>query len=110
LNLTAEWDAEIIGERADAMIAWRSLPGAAVETAGSVHFLPAPGDWGTEVRLVLKYDPPAGKVGAALVRLFGEAPEQQIEEDLRHFKQLMETGELATVAGQTSCRAAAHQH
>jgi uncharacterized membrane protein len=58
------------------------------------------------VRVVLKYDPPAGLLGAWVAKLFGESPEQQIDEDLRRFKQLMETGETATVTGQTSGRTA----
>jgi uncharacterized membrane protein len=76
-----------------------------VDTTGSVHFTPAPAGRGTEVRVVLKYNPPAGKLGAAVARLFGEDPKQQIRDDLRHWKQLMETGEIATTQGQTSCRA-----
>jgi uncharacterized membrane protein len=104
LGFKVEWDAEIVNEKENELIAWRSLEGADVDTAGSVHFASAPADWGTEIKIVLKYDPPAGKVGATLARLFGEAPEQQIVEDLRRFKQWMETGEIATTAGQTSCR------
>ena len=79
---------------------WRSLPGSDVDTAGSVHFTPAPGGRGTEVRVSLKYDPPAGKAGAMVARLFGEAPEQQIEGDLCRFKQLMEAGEIPRTTGQ----------
>jgi uncharacterized membrane protein len=71
-----------------------------VDTAGSVHFRELPHDRGTEVRVVLKYDPPAGKAGAALARLFGSSPESQVREDLRRLKQFMETGEVATTAGQ----------
>jgi uncharacterized membrane protein len=77
-----------------------------VANAGSVHFNPAPNGQGTEVRVVLKYDPPAGVLGAWVAKLFGEAPEQQIEEDLRRFKQMMETGEITTTAGQPSGRSA----
>jgi uncharacterized membrane protein len=100
----AEWDAEIINEEPGRLIAWRSLEGSQVSTAGSVHFTPAPAGRGTEVRVVLKYDPPAGKLGALFAKLFGEAPEQQIQEDLRRFKQLTEAGEIPTTQGQTSCR------
>jgi uncharacterized membrane protein len=59
-----------------------------------VHFVPA-GD-GTDVRVVLSYDPPAGKVGAAVAKLLGEEPEQQVEQDLRRFKQVMEAAEAPT--------------
>jgi uncharacterized membrane protein len=100
LGTRVEWDAEIINERPNEVIAWRSLPGSEIDTAGSVHFRPLPGDRGTEVRVSLKYDPPAGKVGAAVARLFGQSPQSRVREDLRRFKQFMETGEVATTAGQ----------
>jgi uncharacterized membrane protein len=103
---TVEWDAEVYNEKENEMIAWRSLEGSQVDNAGSVHFTPAPGGRGTQVRVVLKYDPPAGVIGAAVARLFGESPAQQIDEDLRRFKQLMEAGEVATTTGQPSGRAA----
>jgi uncharacterized membrane protein len=93
LGLSVEWDAEVHNQRPNELIAWRSLEGSQVDTAGSVHFRRTPGGRGTEIQVVLKYDPPGGKVGAGLARLLGESPEQQIEEDLRRFKQLMETGE-----------------
>ena len=86
-----EWDASIHNEIENELIAWRSLPGSDIDNAGSVHFIPA-GD-GTEVRVVLRYDPPAGRVGAAVAKLLGEEPDQQVEEDLRRFKQVMEAAE-----------------
>ena len=86
-----EWDASIQDEIENELIAWQSLPGSDIDNAGSVHFIPA-GD-GTEVRVVLSYDPPAGRVGAAVAKLLGEEPEQQVEEDLRRFKQVMEAVE-----------------
>ena len=92
-----EWDAEIHNEIPGELIAWRSLPGAQVDHAGSVHFAPVGGD-ATEVRVVLRYDPPAGKVGAAVARLFGEEPSHQVAEDLRRFKQVMEAVEPAAAA------------
>jgi uncharacterized membrane protein len=81
------------------LIAWRTLEGADVASAGSVHFEPAPGEQSTLVRVVLKYDPPAGKLGALVARLFGENPEQQIEEDLGRFKQLIESGGTGAAGG-----------
>ena len=106
LGASVEWDAEIHTERDNELIGWRSLPGSEVDTAGSVHFVPAPGGRGTEVRVSLKYDPPAGKLGAAAARLLGASPASQIREDLRRFKQLMEAGEIPTTAGQPrgTCR------
>jgi uncharacterized membrane protein len=97
LGMRFEWDADIISEKENELIGWRSLEGSAVETAGSVHFLPARGGQATEVKVVLKYNPPAGKVGAAIARLLGDSPEQQIEEDLRTFKWVMEIGRLASM-------------
>ncbi|HEX8177409.1 MAG TPA: SRPBCC family protein [Pyrinomonadaceae bacterium] len=88
---SVEWDAEVYNEKQGELIAWRSLEGSQVDNAGSVHFTAAPGGGGTEVRVVLKYDPPGGAIGAAVAKLFGEEPSQQIREDLRRFKQLMET-------------------
>jgi uncharacterized membrane protein len=86
-----EWDAVIHNEVENELIAWRSLPGAAVNNAGSVHFRESAPAGGTEVRVVLSYDPPAGKLGAAVAKLLGEEPSQQVEDDLRRFKQVMES-------------------
>ena len=98
---TVTWDAVIINEEPNRLIAWRSLASADVDNAGSVRFIEAPGDRGTEVRVVIDYIPPAGKVGSWLAWFFGEEPTIQIREDLRRFKQLMETGEVATTEGQS---------
>jgi uncharacterized membrane protein len=89
-----EWDAEILNERENEMIAWRSLPGGDIDTAGSVHFKPL-GNSGTEVTLSMKYNPPAGKIGARIASIFGEDLEAKLDEDLRRFKQVMETGMAA---------------
>jgi uncharacterized membrane protein len=97
---TVEWDAEIINEIPNELIGWRTVDGADVVSAGSVHFKPAPGYRGTEVRVQLQYAPPAGKVGARIAWLFGHEPSQTIKEDLRRFKQLIEAGEVATTEGQ----------
>ena len=104
---SVEWDAEIINDKRNEMIAWRSLEGADVNNAGSVHFREATGGRGTEVKVVLEYDPPGGTSGALVAKLFGEAPDQQITEDLRRFKQFMEAGENPTTEGQPSGRSAA---
>ena len=94
-----EWDAEIHNEIENELIAWRSLPGADVANAGSVHFRELPAGRGTEVRVVLSYEPPAGELGVAIAKLFGEEPSQQVRDALRRFKQLMEA-EGATNASQ----------
>jgi uncharacterized membrane protein len=91
---TVEWDAIITDERPNEMVAWHSARDAQVHNTGSVRFHDATGGRGTEVKVVLQYHPPAGALGAAVARLFGENPEQQIEADLRRFKNLLETGEV----------------
>ncbi len=97
---TVEWDAEIHNEVENELIAWRSLPGADVDNAGSVRFQDAPGGRGTEVRVELQYNPPGGVFGALAAKLWGEEPSQQIQEDLRRLKQILEVGEIPTTEGQ----------
>lgn len=92
---TVEWDAEVYNDKPNELIAWRTLEGSQVSSAGSVRFEPA-SNGGTVVRVALKYDPPGGKLGALVARLFGENPERQIEEDLGRFKDLMEAGSSST--------------
>ncbi|MFG2011397.1 SRPBCC family protein [Micromonospora sp. NPDC048868] len=94
-----EWDAEIVDDQPNRSLAWRSLPGTRVPNAGRVRFVPAPGDRGTEVRVRLRYAPPAGALGRAVAKLFGEEPEQQVRDDLRRFKQVVETGEVVRSEG-----------
>jgi uncharacterized membrane protein len=101
-----EWDAEIYNEEENKLISWRSLENADVVNAGSVRFEKAPEGHGTYVRVTVNYNPPAGKLGATLAQLLGAEPLQLIKEDLRRLKQFMETGEIPTIAGQTSGRAA----
>ena len=96
---SVEWDAEIVEDRPGELIAWRSLEGATFANEGSVRFERAPGERGTEVHVELRYDPPAGRLGAAVAKLFGEEPGQQIGDDLRRFKQVMETGEVVRSDG-----------
>jgi len=91
MGADVEWDAEIINDREDELIAWRSLPGGDVDTAGSVHFEPLE-TGGTEVTLSMKYNPPAGKIGAHLASLFGAGLDERLDEDLSRFKEAMETG------------------
>ncbi len=98
-----EWDAEIYNEKENELIAWRSLPGADITNAGSVHFEEAPGH-GTYVKVVLNYNPPGGKAAALLAKLFRKEPGQLVEHNLRRLKQLVETGEIPTTEGQSSGR------
>jgi uncharacterized membrane protein len=98
---TFEWDAEIINDIPNELIAWRSLAGADLDHAGSVHFERVPdGSDATKVKVVLEYRPPAGKLGFGIAKLFGQEPGQVITKDLRRLKQLMEPGEIDTVEGQ----------
>jgi uncharacterized membrane protein len=89
-----EWDATIHNEIDDELIAWRSLPGSDVNNAGSVHFTPIGDGSSTEVLVVLSYEPPAGKLGAAVAKLLGEEPSKQVDDDLRRLKQVMEASEV----------------
>ena len=94
-----EWDAEIVDERDNELLSWRSCEGSDIPNAGKVGFTDAPADRGTEVRVDLNYDAPGGAAGAAAARLFGEEPSQQLTDDLRRFKQVMETGEVVLSDG-----------
>jgi uncharacterized membrane protein len=99
-----EWEAEIINEVPNELIGWRSIEGSQVDNAGSVHFTPAAAGRGTEVKVVLRYDPPAGVLGARISRFLGEDPALNVQEDLRRLKRLIETGEIPTTEGQASGR------
>jgi uncharacterized membrane protein len=103
-----QWDAVIDDEVENELIGWRSLPGADVDLVGSVRFKDAPGGRGTEVRVELQYNPPAGPMGALAAVLWGKEPGPQIEEDLRRLRQILETGEIPTTAGQPSGHEPAH--
>jgi len=89
LKQRIEWDAEIINERPNELIAWRSIPGSSLDTAGSVHFEPTDGG-GTKVHLSLKYDPPAGKLGISIAKLLGEDLEDQLVEGLQKLHWVLE--------------------
>jgi uncharacterized membrane protein len=95
-GMSVEWDGEIYNEVPNQLIAWRSLEGADVVSAGSVNFDAAAGGRGTRVTVHLQYSPPGGKLGAAVAKLFGRDAETEIREDLRRFKQLVEAGEVGT--------------
>jgi len=91
LNSQLEWDAEIINEIPGELIAWQSLENADVRNAGSVHFTDNFGGE-TFVKVTMQYLPPAGRVGDAVAKIFGENPAEVLEENLLRFKQLMESG------------------
>ncbi len=104
LGRQVEWDSEITEERENEYLAWRSLPGSVVESMGTVEFADAPQGRGTIVKVTMQYHPIGGSMAAAFAKLFGEEPDVQVREDLRHFKQMMETGEIPSVEGQPSGR------
>jgi uncharacterized membrane protein len=101
---TVEWDSEITADWPNEEIAWRTVEGADVDHAGSIRF-EADGARGTIVTVEMQYNPPAGRLGATVVALFGEEPNQTVKADLRRFKQIMETGEVVTTEGQPAGRA-----
>lgn len=95
-----EWDAEIVTERENQLITWTSVEDSDIDHSGLIRFRALPHERGTEVKMVIEYSVPGGKLASTLAKLFGESPEQQIGEDLRRFKMLMEAGEIATTEGQ----------
>jgi uncharacterized membrane protein len=103
LGTNVEWDADLVKDEPNQLIAWASAEGADIENSGFVRFQPATGNRGTVVKVVLEYNIPGGAVTAAIAKLFGEEPEQQIGDELRRFKMLMEAGEIATTEGQPTC-------
>lgn len=104
-----EWDAEVVEDRPDSLIAWRSVDGSRIDNAGCVRFVPAPGDRGTEVHISLDYHAPGGRAAVAVAKLLGEEPGQQIADDLRRFKQLMEVGEIVRSEGSPAGARASNQ-
>ncbi|MFH9677647.1 SRPBCC family protein [Streptomyces sp. NPDC017405] len=96
---TVEWDAETTQDIPGRLIAWQSADGADIGNSGEVRLVPAPGDRGTEIRVTLRYDLPGGALGKAAARYFGEEPHQQLDDDLRRFKQIAETGEVVRSEG-----------
>lgn len=104
LNTQIDWEAEIVEDRPNEEITWRSLPGSEIENSGTVRFRDAPGGRGTEIYVSMQYRPPAGSVSTAVAKILGEEPDIQVREDLRRFKQILEAGEPPTTFGQTSGR------
>ncbi len=96
-----EWDAEIINERENELIAWQSLPGSVVPNAGSVWFEEAAGG-GTRLKVAMEVAAPAGELGVMVAGLFRESPEQQLAEDLQRFKERMESSSSLRPGGDHS--------
>src|SRR3569623_985557 len=94
---TVEWDATVTQEIEDQSLTWQSDDGAAVPNSGKFEFREANAR-GTIVTATIAYDPPAGTISKLIAKLFQREPAIQARRDLRRFKQLMETGEIATAA------------
>lgn len=106
---TVDVETEIAREVEGELIAWRSVEGSDIDTEGRVTFEDAPGERGTRVGLIIAYKPPAGEIGRAVAKLFMREPAVQARHDLKRFKMLMETGEIATSARRKSETRAAQQ-
>jgi len=93
---TVEWDSSVTEDQPGRLVAWESQQEASVRNSGRVEFLDSPDGRGTVVRVTLVYDPPGGTVGQLIAKVFQKEPKVQARQDLRRFKQLMETGEVST--------------
>lgn len=102
LGYRVEWNSELYADEPGQFLGWRSVEDSEVDTEGSVRFEPAAGGRGTLANVWMRYRPPGGAAGAVAAKLFGAEPAQQIDEDLRRFKWLLETGEIPTTVGQPS--------
>lgn len=102
LGFAIEWDADITADQPNELLAWRSVEGEPIQNAGAVRFERLPGDRGTVVKVDMHYHAPGAAMASLLGRLLGNAPEQQLREALRSFKQIMETGEVVTTVGQSA--------
>jgi uncharacterized membrane protein len=99
-DTAVEWDAEVTRDEPNQLLSWRSLEGSDVPNSGAVRFIPDANGRGTVVSVTMTYEPPAGRVGMMVAKLFGEEPQMQVREDLRRFKRLLEAGEIPTTEGQ----------
>jgi uncharacterized membrane protein len=100
VGIPIQWDAEIVDERENEFLSWRTLSGSELTAAGSVRFEKAPSGRGTTLTAITHFDHPAGKLGNAVAKLFGKDANFLMQQDLRRFKALIETGEIPTTEGQ----------
>jgi uncharacterized membrane protein len=106
---TVEWDAELVEDRPGEALVWRSVEGSEIRNAGAVRFVDAPRNQGTEVHVEFDYEAPGGRLGEAVAKVFGEEPTQQAKDDLRRFKQVLETGFVVRSEGSPE-GSTAHRH
>lgn len=97
-GLSVKIETEIVQERENELIAWRSTANSDIDTEGRIAFRDAPGDRGTQIEAIIAYRPPGGEVGRLAAKLFQREPSIQGRRELKRFKMLMETGEIATSA------------
>lgn len=100
LGMKISWDAKIVDDRPGRVISWRSLAASQIDNSGWVRFEPATGGRGTVVRVHMDVKTPENLFGRALARLTHKGVELEVQEDLRRFKALMETGEVPSIEGQ----------
>ena len=106
---SVEWDAETTDAVPGSRLAWRSTDGADVPNQGEVRFVPAPDPGSTEIHVTLTYEAPGGGLGRALAKYFGEEPSQHLDDDLRRFKQVIETGQVVRSDGAPWGKRARHE-
>ncbi|SCC63566.1 Uncharacterized membrane protein [Chitinophaga costaii] len=83
------WEAEIVKEEPNVLLAWRSLPDSMVVNAGKVEFFDAP-NGGTELSIMITYRPPAGNIGRAIANVLTPAFRMMVQKDIHRFKDLVE--------------------
>ena len=91
---STEWESEIVADEPDSLLSWESVGASAVYHSGTVRFADAPRGLGTVVTVEMRYAPPGGKIAAGLLKMFRKEPGQQVGDDLRRLKQVLELGEV----------------
>lgn len=99
-----EWDAKIVKDIPNKFISWKSVDDSQVDIEGFIEFIELPHGRGTEVNIRFKFNPPGAKASVLIAKVFGRDAEMEVTKDMARFKQLMESGEIASTAGQTSAR------
>jgi uncharacterized membrane protein len=97
---TVQWEAEILNDIPNELIAWRTVGAPDVVSAGSVRFIATKATGETQLHVRMQYEPPGGRGTAALAWMLGKEPGQLVREGLRRFKAMLETGEVPTTVGQ----------
>jgi len=104
LDRTMEWETEFVEDREGEVLRWETVEGTRLPSEWTVRYQDAPGEQGTEVSLRVRFDPPGGAVGSALIERLGIAPKTIVAETLRRFRSLAETGEVPTLERNPSAR------